>query len=843
MLETEESDAAGADEEEQQQPVVVPKSALKKTTNGPGAKKIVLSMRETMNLLEPDTRVFARSEVMELTPDAIDAVTAKVLTPWHARCGELARFHMPPDEGEKVKGAIKAPRGAMKKKTAGAAAAADGEDGAGEEEDNDNQLYVEKDFILSFPYSEVPIQPGTMAVRHELKKYATMPANSWLFSSNGFVDSARTAKVQSRMFGRAVQQIGHRVLAGNCDILGGMVSKPMMVAADGAPTPPALEPGELDWGAAPEFDKKLLDASAVVYAEWSRHTEHYVPRLTEVDLQRCTLAQYIAALEQELVHAHAVKAVKKKKLDANGKVLKDDKGQVLYEKESFEKRDIIVGVVESMLAVARSYTTAKHATNYVLPPGPHDPNNVVLEMHVHRIIPSVDIANSDIFDNAFTVPEKSKAADPSKRVKETCEMLAKKDNTTRMVFTFSIIDGEPGEEAESVSKIMIVTKVPIVPFNRYLRELETGMFAERMCELVGDRLKKRSTTSATSTVAIEEGADGEKSPPTKTPAKAKHDEDDDIDDKPLPTKSKAKPVPVTDDEEAVPAKPTPVKSKPAPKSAPTDDDDEVVPTPAAKTKAKPAPKPAPVDDDEPTPVKAKAKSSAMDEDDTPPPPKRQPKAVDNDAMDADEVAKVIAGAAKKKVTLITPAKVKIEPPKTDDDDDDEADDAEEEKTPVKKATPTKAAAKPEPPAKQEPPKVAGKKRPADAVEDETPEPPPASVTVPVTQPVRTAPQQKLLELLSTKVGNYGDTSKSETVRYGPFAEYDGGTISEMPERLRVAFTTACHLMQYTQLPALLTSVVAAEKSLVQAQKKSKKEPAGLASTLGVDQEALDMLGD
>lgn len=410
---------------------------------------------------------------------------------------------------------------------------------------------------MPLPFADSVVHPDSISIMHEQNTYGGMPKSCRLFTQSHLFLPQRPPAQQSSVFARAMQRIGHRVLLGNFDVLGGLVTYPGFCEADAEPEKLAavMPKSEIDLSMISNFDKLALDNSAVVYTEYGTALDDPLPRQAKPELVRITLADYIAKLRDEFESAKKIR-------EGN-------------------KKNEILKTVTRMLDVAESYVTANKkppATTNVLTTPTVDPTKLILEMYAYRGISNDKLVATNLFDNVLR-DGASKSQDPN-RVKKLVTMLATKRNETTMNFRLAMMTG-PSDEPK-LSRIKIKVRVPLIPQSRWYAETEKGPYAALIAEIEAKRRAEANGGTPAAPPVKKEPAAAAK------PAAAKTTDDDDNEEQPAekPAGKAAAAVAALATKKAS-IKKTPAKAEPA---ADEEEEEPTATTPPPAKKATPAKK-------------------------------------------------------------------------------------------------------------------------------------------------------------------------------------------------------------------------------------------------------------
>lgn len=809
---------------------------------------IELSIAETMNLLEPDMRLTAASEFMAMTAEETDAFKSEVCEPLAKRLSNLVICTSQTDSDA-------------------------------------SSVYEPDPGVLCIPYDTVVIADTQASVHYEPGVPPEVPAELLMWKKQTLAEGKKLkSPAAQKCFGTAVQRIGHRVLLGNYDILGGIVTWPGACPKDAEPEKLRVsKAADVDFSVVTSIDYDDMPHTAVVFAAWN--ADEPVARTAVVNLVKISLADYIACL---------VKA--KEEFD---EALKQN-AQKKVSSISDRKKAKISETIAERLRIAKSFSTLADAADgenaddtdeqvvasrYVLERrgvkrGKYNPHKLLLTLHVYSMVrPELEAFNpvvNSIIGTEYVPIDENTPDDIKESVlkllpqkKRILQAIDAKNNIAWICISFATVDPESQQMARS--KVLVAT--PIISYRRYSYERINGNCKELF------KTKAGAPPVAGST-------------PIKSPA-------------PSSTK-KAVPAPSKEEVvEAVSAKATakaiasalpqngvkrkaPGNVKFAGDEADEDEDEEeeVKPKPkkkavAAVAAAAPPPPPAsqPIADEDEDEVEQQPAQQ-------PPPPKKKAASkkkangtaiaaeLEEDLPPADTPQQWMANIEKMRIHLSdekAPAKKKKpaapkqedeKPAKSaeedgDDDPQNEEEEAEpepQEKPVAKKAAaaaaPTKKAAPVLDEAEEKPKKTA--KAPAAAVPAEnnnsnskkrshdeastvdTQQKSEGTMSELVTQELLTLkePQAKFLAALAKNAKKF--SNGDEAKRFGELAEYDG---AEMTDEMKAWIVHGLHILNYIgatqavveleqQRAAALAAKAAAEaKAAAAAEAKAKAEQA------------------
>lgn len=494
-------------------PIATPK---KSAAAPPPAKDgpIVLSVIQTINLLDPDGFVMSYDEA-DKTPKAQMDEHGKKWAKQFAAYDGLVRFQTAVD---KPAAAADKDEEAEDKDGEDADEDAD-EEGGDEEEGKDKKqpalTYVDCEFALGMPLADSIINPKEISVAHEKRRYQHITKSQLLFSNQTLAASDRNVAVRVDILRFALQRVGRPALLGTYDLIGGLVTFPGVCLRDATPSDIALLKGddELELDMIKDFDKNDINGAACIFTAWSRAREDksLCPRLTQVRRVKMTLSRYIEELKGQLHVAEGLAGTTSKKA-------------------------MILQSIKRRLQIAQSYMTDKPATEYVLPKGTINPDKVVLDLYVHRLFCPAKLTE----ETHPLLALNSKAKDPEKNQIEMFITLAKHENTAFMAI--DVVTHDP-DDTNKRSPMRVLCAVPMINFNNYLKEVESGNYAEglkkviefgRIARAKGQQPKwKLLNKKKLGLVKEADLAAVEPAPTKKAPATAKKqvDEDEDVDDK------------------------------------------------------------------------------------------------------------------------------------------------------------------------------------------------------------------------------------------------------------------------------------------------------------------------
>lgn len=569
---------------------------------------ITLSLIDTFNLLDPEQRIMRMSELKAMATADLNAAEAAEKAGEEAPASRVDEWQTKYCKAQQAacKGLVKFMVENTSKAESGDASDDDEADGGGADEaaaaatkkkgtpKKPKIAYIEEEAGFGIAVCDQMINPKEIRVAHEKDRYQPITKSQLLWNAQTLAGESRDPVARTDVVRFAIQRAGRVALLGNFDVIGGLVTYPGECESDVDPSKLKVlkdDDDALDLGVIDDVEKVAINKAACIYPDWSRvlPDKSMCPRVVKVERIKITLARYIAELETQLKKAAASKA------------------------NSVKKENVAISI-NKRLAIARSYTTDKPATKYVLPgakaAGRVDPEKVVLDLYAYRMFNVEELGKVKLFDDA-----KTPIAEP--KMIDTLLMLARHENQVYMAIDVVVHDEDDDTKR---TPMRVLCAVPIVSFASYYYELTQGKYSEAMLKTVD---AGRAAITA-----------GSKKP--KWPTKKELGLEAAFAKKPADGGDDAAAAKTDDAEEKQPAaaaKKSSIKKTPA-KSKTDDADDDV-------------------DDKKPA---AAADADDMAEDDTPPPTKGKGKKVvsEDDADGSDLAAKAMATAAKVKVSFDTP---------------------------------------------------------------------------------------------------------------------------------------------------------------------------------------------